>query len=143
MLDRVVLIPFLARFSKDRSYIDNLVTNHLDEIASYLFEGASLWYKHGLVKPKICNDEMGKYIQVLDSFSQFINDCCERGSSDDHYVFPNDLFTHYDSWCTENHHINKLSSVKFGQRLKKEFGEKKQLSKKYNRKVVTFGLKLL
>jgi len=50
LVDRIRLVPFLARFDvsrENKAYVDALMTEHLDEMFSWVAEGARGWYREG------------------------------------------------------------------------------------------------
>jgi putative DNA primase/helicase len=81
MIDRIKLVPFLARFEnnpENRDYINELMTDHLDEFFSWFVDGASEWYQgKSLIPCKVMQFEMQNYINELDIIGQFINERIE------------------------------------------------------------------
>ncbi len=83
MLDRIKLVPFLARFEntqENKNYADKVKTEYRDEIASFLIRGAHDWVNGAkILTPKISTEEMNSYILQFDSVQQFIQEKCEKG----------------------------------------------------------------
>lgn len=81
MIDRIKLVPFLARFEnnpENRDYINELMTDHIDEFFSWFADGAFEWYQgKSLIPCKVMQHEMQNYINELDIIGQFINERIE------------------------------------------------------------------
>ncbi len=81
MIDRIKLVPFLARFENsavNRDYIKELMTTCLDQFFSWFVDGAHEWYNgKSLVPCKVMDHEMSAYINELDIQSQFIDERIE------------------------------------------------------------------
>lgn len=81
MIDRIKLVPFLARFEntpENRDYINELMTTCLDEFFSWFVDGAYEWYNgKSLVPCKVMDHEMSAYINELDIQSQFMEERIE------------------------------------------------------------------
>lgn len=81
IIDRLKLIPFLARFEKNQEntdYIKDLQENKLDEFLTWFCLGAYDWYNGQELIP--CSDmtqEMNKYISENDVIAEFIGDTYE------------------------------------------------------------------
>ncbi len=81
ILDRLKLIPFLARFDKTKEntdYIKDLQENKLDEFFTWFCMGAYDWYDGNELIP--CREmmfEMNKYISENDVVAEFIADTYE------------------------------------------------------------------
>ncbi len=78
ILDRLKLIPFLARFEKKQEntdYIKDLQENKLDEFLTWFCLGAYDWYSGQELTPcSEMNSEMVKYIAENDIVSEFLED---------------------------------------------------------------------
>ena len=78
ILDRLKLIPFLARFEKNQEntdYIKDLQENKLDEFLTWFCLGAYDWYSgEELIPCNEMNTEMVKYIAENDIISEFLED---------------------------------------------------------------------
>jgi P4 family phage/plasmid primase-like protien len=78
ILDRLKLVPFLARFEKNSEntkYIHNLQENKLDEFFTWFCTGAKDWYGGAELIP--CSEmkvEMDKYISENDAIGEFLMD---------------------------------------------------------------------
>jgi P4 family phage/plasmid primase-like protien len=79
--DRIKLLPFLAEFEnspENQDYINDLITNHLDDFFSWFVDGASEWYNgKKLVPCKIMDYQMKSYINELDIQGQFVEERIE------------------------------------------------------------------
>ena len=81
ILDRLKLIPFLARFEKNQEnteYIKDLQENKLDEFLTWFCLGSYDWYNGQELIP--CSEmkiEMNKYISENDVVAEFIEDTYE------------------------------------------------------------------
>ena len=78
ILDRLKLIPFLARFEKNQEntdYIKDLQENKLDEFLTWFCLGAYDWYSGEELTPcSEMNSEMTKYISENDVVAEFLED---------------------------------------------------------------------
>jgi P4 family phage/plasmid primase-like protien len=92
MLDRIKLIPFLARFDntpENREYINELMNNCLDEFFSWFVDGAFEWYGgKQLVPCQVMSHEMKAYINELDIQGQFIEERIEVITKQDYESTP-------------------------------------------------------
>jgi putative DNA primase/helicase len=81
MLDRIKLLPFLARFDNtpdNRDYINQIMTDCLDEFFSWFVDGAFEWYGgKQLVPCQLMAHEMNAYINELDIQGQFMEERIE------------------------------------------------------------------
>lgn len=134
MIDRLRFIPFLARFTnkpkegefkKDESFIKSLMSDHLDEIFTWLVIGAKSWYENNKIlsdPPIQIKGETDNYLNELDIIQQFIDSCCEV--NDKKYEIRSDLYLAFVNWAKDNGKY--LSKLEFFKRLEaREFEFKK------------------
>lgn len=92
ILDRLKLIPFLARFDKTQEntdYIKDLQENKLDQFLTWFCTGAYDWYQGQELKP--CSEmlnEMNKYIAENDVVAEFMQDTYELISKEEYNKIP-------------------------------------------------------
>lgn len=92
ILDRLKLIPFLARFDKNQEntdYIKDLQENKLDEFLTWFCLGAYDWYNGQELVP--CSEmtrEMNKYISENDAIAEFIEDTYELITKEEYDNLP-------------------------------------------------------
>lgn len=102
ILDRLKLVPFLARFEKNSEntkYIHDLQENHLDEFFTWFCTGARDWYNGAELTP--CSEmkiEMDKYISENDPVGEFILDIYDTISKGEYSLLPK---LEKDSWRTK------------------------------------------
>ena len=76
MVDRLKLIPFTARFEptpENNQFVQELETDHLDEVFSWLAEGSRQFYEGGIGDiPKCCTAQMQDYIEANDNVARFM-----------------------------------------------------------------------
>jgi putative DNA primase/helicase len=133
MLDRLKLIPFVARFEqskKNKDYVEKMMTEHIDEIFSWIVEGAFEWYTQGtLTACEVMTQEMDKYVQELDVLSQFMEDQCTLGT--EFKTTPSLAYQGFVGWCAEGN-VQSMSKQDFAKRMKKKgFVQKKSGSKRW------------
>jgi putative DNA primase/helicase len=117
ILDRVKLVPFLARFeknSKNNDYIKNLQENKLNEFFTWFCTGARDWYAgEELIPCAEMSSEMDKYINEFDTVAEFIKDTYSVIEEDDYTLLPrldkannrvkkSRVFTDFMEWVVEN-----------------------------------------
>ena len=92
ILDRLKLIPFMARFEKsdiNTKYIKDLQENKLDEFFTWFCLGACDWYNGQELKPsKEMTDEMNKYISENDVVSEFLQDTYDLIDKEEYNKLP-------------------------------------------------------
>lgn len=90
ILDRIIYIPFSARFSynpikceiqADDKFIEKLTNEYLDEVFTFLCIGAHYYYKDiekgkTIETPELINAAKNEYIKEIDTVSAFINEYC-------------------------------------------------------------------
>ena len=76
MLDRVKLIPFRARFevnAANTKFVRSLMKEHLNEVFSWIAEGARAYYAEGIGDiPECCSEVLADYIEEQDTVAAFI-----------------------------------------------------------------------
>lgn len=117
ILDRLKLIPFLARFEKNQkntNYIKNLQETYLSEFFTWFCFGAYDWYQgRELIPCKEMTDEMDKYISENDVVGEFIEDTYELITKDLYAKLPKlekslwvqnrtHVFGEFVVWLTDN-----------------------------------------
>jgi len=92
ILDRLKLIPFLARFEKNQentNYIKNLQENKLDEFFTWFCTGAYDWYNgQELIPCKEMTDQMNIYISENDIVAEFLEDTYELITKQEYAKLP-------------------------------------------------------
>ena len=85
-------------------------SQYLDEIASFLIEGAYKWYNGGRIfrKPESCMKALEEYLTELDSLQRFLNDHTEKAMNVHTPVA--DFFQRYINYC--NGEINEIGLSK-------------------------------
>lgn len=136
--DRLKLVPFLASFEnckENRKYIEDIKTIYIDEIFSWLVEGAYKWYaSKQLILPKIAEKERKDYIGEYDTFTMFIEAECEEGK--EYKVQAQTLYNEYTEWCGKNDKPT-ITLKNFGIRIKQKY-----TSKRTSKCMFYVGLKL-
>jgi putative DNA primase/helicase len=143
MLDRLKLIPFAARFATpdtaagkkqaqaNKEYVGKMLNEHLNELFSWMAQGASEWYADGFPPCTVLQQEMDKYVAELDILAQFIEDRCEVGEGADFRGSPTGLYQEFVGWCAEGN-SKCLRKQDFAARLRKHgFTPKKSGSKRF------------
>ncbi len=127
MWHRVVLIPFLAVFSRDPK-VDPAVRRdpdpdirdkllepeHREAILAWLVEGAIRWYQHGLQEPDIVRAAVEEYRKESDALLEWLEAETER--SDQSWTPVPTLYERYRQWC-ENNGAMPISVRWFGRRI--------------------------
>ena len=136
MVDRVKLLPFLARFENNTSnqqYIKNLTENCLDEFFSWFVDGAYEWYNGKLLVPcDIMAVQMKSYINELDVLGQFIEERIQIVAKDEYSLIPkNDkaenrikrdtLYAMFISYTIELGQKNKLTKNEFYKTIEEKY----------------------
>jgi putative DNA primase/helicase len=99
--DRVALIPFNVRIQDqdvDRNLVDEL-TEELPGILAWIVEGAKLWNRHGLKRPKGVAAATAEYRADEDRVGQFVLECVKLDSSS--FTTNEALATNIRAWCDE------------------------------------------
>jgi putative DNA primase/helicase len=127
MWHRVVLIPFLAVFSRDPK-VDPAVRQdpdpdirdkllepeHREAILAWLVQGAIDWYQHRLQEPDIVRTAVEEYHKESDELLEWFEQEIER--SPDSWTPVPTLYERYKSWC-ENNGAIPMSVRWFGRRI--------------------------
>ena len=92
ILDRLKLIPFLARFEKNDTntkYIKHLQENCLYQFFTWFYSGTRDWYAGNSLTPTPeMMDEMNKYISECDVVAEFIEDTYDIVSEEEYESIP-------------------------------------------------------
>lgn len=138
IIDRLKLIPFLARFEKNdknTAYIKYLQEECLNQFFTWFCSGVKDWYDGQSLKPcKEMNEEMNKYIAECDVIAEFIDDTYDIVSEMEYENLSQkekskyrtergEVYAMFCAWLSENNKKNENMS-------KKEFY--KALSNKYS-----------
>lgn len=106
ILDRLKLVPFLARFEKSSEntrYINDLQENHLDEFFTWFCIGARDWYSgNELIPCSEMNIEMDKYISENDAVGEFLLDVYDTISKEEYNALPK---LEKDFWRTKKSYV--------------------------------------
>lgn len=153
MLDRIKYIPFSARFvpnpkegeyKEDGKFIRDLETIYLDEFFTYLCHGAKRFYDNqkiqkGLIVPKCLKDATDKYIDEINSVSQFITDKCIINK--EAITKASTIYEEYLFWQKEEKKGKSLSQPDFYKQII-NMGYEKKKDRKTNINCI-FGLSLI
>lgn len=92
ILDRIKLIPFVARFEKNQqntTYIKDLQENKLDEFFTWFCTGAYDWYNgEELIPCEEMSGAMDTYITENDVVSEFLDDTYELITNEEYAAIP-------------------------------------------------------
>ena len=121
MVDRIELIPFLQRFEKtqeNKRYIDSVRREYINEIGSFLIDGASDGLGGSeIVAPDMSQKAMKEYLEELDSVMQFIKERCEMGYKNLCKVI--EMKNAYLDFCITELREKSLSVRLFNKRMEK------------------------
>ena len=131
--DRLKLTPFLARFTptgsgdgeakQDKSFIDSLMGEHLDEVFRWMLQGALLWYEtKSLVMPTSAQNQMDEYREDQDVINQFVAQKCSTRGGDSLRV---ELYQAFKLWCAEEAITPESASSFYTALIKKGFKQGK------------------
>lgn len=127
MIDRLKFIPFLARFEKNQGYEDKLNGEYLDEIFSWLAEGAQKTLRgEKLVPCKMMKTAMNEYLNELDVVAQFIDEYLVKGPADDknYRIKKTEMYPAYVEWCRTNR-IEQDNKAKFNKKMGNHLEERR------------------
>jgi putative DNA primase/helicase len=99
---RIRLVPFNITISDDKKdkHLSEKLKYEMEGILAWAVQGCLLWQKEGLIPPKAISNATEDYRENMDTFSQFIDECCEVkaggrvGNKELRYV--------YEQWCRDN-----------------------------------------
>ena len=127
ILDRLKLMPFLARFEKNQqntAYINDLQENHLDEFFTWFCSGAYDWYGgQELIPCKEMTNEMNKYISENDVTAEFLEDIYKQISKIEYDQLPKlekvdyvqnrvHVYGEFCAWINENNRKDDMLGKK-------------------------------
>lgn len=114
--ERTRFIPFINKFIdkeiyddledktnfgiKDQAFVDDLRQNHMDEVFTYIVNGAIKYYQEGLKVPKSFEKACNDYLDEQDNIKTFINERCEKNAA--FKIRSKDLLESYNSWASNN-----------------------------------------
>ena len=138
MLDRLVYIPFNARFTnepkngefkKDPDKVNLLKEKYLNEVFTFIVRGAVLYHtKQNLKPPQNIQNATNEYINEFDTVNNFIQDKCVV--NDKEKIKTSVLYEHYKSYCIENGQHPK-DNREFAKSLKDKFDVTKYVGNYY------------
>lgn len=143
IVDRLKLIPFLARFKKDQTYEDKLCGQYLDEIFSWICLGAHKWLNGETLKPtEVMRHEKQAYIMEQDTCAQFFEQMVEKGDekNNEYRVVKGVLYDAYAKWCDNETDQTVSTKTKFYSAVANQQNIKTIKSKGKN---IFVGIKLL
>jgi P4 family phage/plasmid primase-like protien len=121
MVDRIVFVPFLARFENTREnkeYIQKVRTEYRDEIASFLLQGAHDYINGAeLTQPSVAKSFRDDYLVELDTVRQFLNEKVVKKYGE--VVLVSEMKKAYDEYCCTELQETPMGSRPFNTRLKK------------------------
>lgn len=122
--DRIKLIPFKVRFTKEQQDCDlqNKLRAEASGILNWLLEGCMKWRAAGLGVASAIDEATGSYQQEMDLVGNFLSERCEEKS--DLRVNCSDLFQAYKTWCDQDG-IEPLSQPMFSKKLQSRGYESK------------------
>lgn len=110
--DRLNVVFFDQRFSKtpikgeqeaNDNFIDDLETIYLNEVFSWVAEGAVEYYKDRTIKmPESFDDRTSKLIEDEDAITSFFKYALEFTDNKSDYIKKSDLFEHFKQYCNDN-----------------------------------------
>ena len=129
LISRLKYIPFLAKFKdfpkdgefkKDSDFVENLKTNHLDEVFSWLCIGANKYYQtRKIIIPKIIEQETQKYINDIDYVQKFFDEC--TSPEKDNKIKRSSFYDNYLKFCNSNGHSVLPKNLFFDEIIKKDY----------------------
>ena len=114
---RIVLIPFLQRFTGDRKdkHLPEKLAKEWSGILNWCIKGCLEWQRIGLAPPDEVRQATREYQSESDVLNNWIADCClPRPQLQTKTAV---LFNSYEKWCEDNAERNYLSLNKFTQKL--------------------------
>lgn len=114
LADRIIRIPFKARFRGTAGEDKSLKARLLDElpgILNWAIEGVLDWRQNGLVIPVAAEEASSEYILEQDHFSRWLGELELKPVMACAW-----LYKSYETWCSEQGHA-PLSQVSFGSQL--------------------------
>ena len=110
MLDRLVYIPFNARFTeepkhgefmKDCNKIKMLTEKYLSEVFTFIVRGAKMFFEtQSLKPPQSIKDATVAYINEFDTINKFIQEKCVVDSKEK--IKTSQLYQSYTFYCADN-----------------------------------------
>jgi len=126
---RLKIIPFNKVFTKqeqDKELIYKL-KEEINEIFSWVVQGAKKWYKEGLEEPEILTHSLEEYKTEMDVIQQWILESCDVGNFKE---LSADLFNNYIGYAAANKEY-EMSQTLFGRNMSKKFKKKRMGGKTY------------
>ena len=126
MIDRLKLIPFTARFEptpQNNKFVQELEADHLDEVFSWIVEGARQFYADGIgAIPECCTVQMQQYIDSNDNVASFMSACLEAAPG--LKMERGTVRTMYENWC-EQHQEEPVTRAVFYKQVGETYTPKK------------------
>jgi putative DNA primase/helicase len=114
MRRRMHMIPFAVIIPKDKRdphFVDRL-KDEWPGILQWMIDGCLEWHEHGLAPPEVVTKETDAYFETQDSFSQWIEERCDRDPNA--WTTTTQLFASWKAWAEK-------AGVRYGDI--KSFGE--------------------
>jgi len=133
-IDRIRGTPFLARFTnnptgdevkKDNLFIENLRTKYLDEVFTFICQGACEYYKYSaknesIPMPTVVLKALEAYRIELDTVVSFTESKCNK-TNPKKYIHRSVFYDYYVKWCKDENRLilsksdcfKKLTSLKY------------------------------
>ena len=134
---RIILLPFsitIPEGERDGQLLNKLADEY-SGILNWALKGCLDWQKNGLSVPKVVRDATSSYKRDMDTFGQWLEECCE--------IIPSakstatGIYASYREWVETNGH-NALSAKRVGQKL-----TERGFKKRKNSVIIYDGLQLL
>ena len=107
----------LNQFKKDPEFVRQLENIYIDEVFSFIVEGAFEYYKYKSFGDEVCESMTtykNDYMSKIDISTSFLNDRCEIGNK--YKMKTSDVFDSYVEYCKE-HDIAMVKRAKFYESL--------------------------
>jgi len=129
---RIRLILFKRLFDEQTAdkHLPEKLLAELPGILNWAIEGCLEWQQQGLGVPEIVKKESEAYRHEMDTFSEFLDDCCVRDPIAT--VSPSALRMEYEEWC-KGHGERPLNSRDLKARLESRGFTQERLGKNRDR----------
>jgi putative DNA primase/helicase len=74
---RFNIVPFVHKPAKVDPYLVDKLKKEWPAILRWMIDGCLDWQRNGLVRPKVVTDATAEYFEDQDSFTQWLEECCD------------------------------------------------------------------
>ena len=116
---RLNMVPFVHKPAKVDPYLGDKLKKEWPAILRWMIDGCLDWQKNRLVRPKVVTDATAQYFEDQDSFTQWLEECCDVEIGNDHKKATSaELFASWSGYARTNG-LEPGRQIEMGEKLRR------------------------